>query len=301
MVLYYNTLKETNGELAQLGERLPYKQRVRGSSPLLSTIFLQVSSKELFFYLLRCSMEIFLTSSPCVEDPLHELPCILSEEGAFASKFKEAIQPNGAVMIIAGDPYNDGLNDEMSDTFYKCFKRLGLSFSGCRLVDHRQPYLSKEDIAQCSLIMLAGGHVPTQNQFFHEIGLKALLQDYQGVILGVSAGSMNAATYVYSQPECPGEALDPHYPRWMEGLGLCNINILPHYNDFKGGTLDGMKIYEEIVARDSLGHCFYILKDGSYVHIKDGIYTLYSEIFEMKNGEMKLVCEMNASHQLESV
>ena len=245
-------------------------------------------------------MEIFLTSSPCVPDPLHELPCILSEEGNFASKFKSAIKEHGSVMIIAGDPYNDGLNDEMSDTFYKCFKRLGLNFSNCRLVDHRQPYVTKEEIAQCSLIMLAGGHVPTQNRFFHEIHLKELLQDYQGVILGVSAGSMNASTHVYSQPECPGEALDPHYPRWMEGLGLCDINILPHYNDFKGGSLDGMKIYEEIVARDSIGHCFYILKDGSYVHVKNNTYTLYSEIYQMENGNMTLVCAMNEAKVLKS-
>ena len=50
MVLYMSVEGNTNetnqrnknlskdGELAQLGERLPYKQRVRGSSPLLSTM-----------------------------------------------------------------------------------------------------------------------------------------------------------------------------------------------------------------------------------------------------------------------
>ena len=31
-------VQKTDGGLAQLGERLPYKQRVRGSSPLASTI-----------------------------------------------------------------------------------------------------------------------------------------------------------------------------------------------------------------------------------------------------------------------
>ena len=30
--------KQMHGGLAQLGERLPYKQRVRGSSPLTSTM-----------------------------------------------------------------------------------------------------------------------------------------------------------------------------------------------------------------------------------------------------------------------
>ena len=29
----------TNGSIAQLGEHLPYKQRVIGSSPIVSTIF----------------------------------------------------------------------------------------------------------------------------------------------------------------------------------------------------------------------------------------------------------------------
>ncbi len=35
MVLYTSA---RDGDLAQLGERLPYKQRVSGSSPLVSTI-----------------------------------------------------------------------------------------------------------------------------------------------------------------------------------------------------------------------------------------------------------------------
>ena len=36
-IFCYNT-KARNGRLAQLGEHLPYKQRVIGSSPILSTI-----------------------------------------------------------------------------------------------------------------------------------------------------------------------------------------------------------------------------------------------------------------------
>ena len=46
MVLYTGTderdtnesVRKKHGGLAQLGERLPYKQRVRGSSPLTSTM-----------------------------------------------------------------------------------------------------------------------------------------------------------------------------------------------------------------------------------------------------------------------
>ncbi len=39
MVLYTSA---RDGDLAQLGERLPYKQRVSGSSPLASTIYKRI-------------------------------------------------------------------------------------------------------------------------------------------------------------------------------------------------------------------------------------------------------------------
>ena len=38
-MLYYQSAGKRCGGLAQLGEHLPYKQRVSGSSPLTSTIF----------------------------------------------------------------------------------------------------------------------------------------------------------------------------------------------------------------------------------------------------------------------
>ena len=83
-------------------------------------------------------------------------------------------------------------------------------------------------IWKSDLIILAGGHVPTQNAFFQDIGLRKLIKDYQGVVLGISAGTMNAADRVYIQPEEPGETV-PEFQRFGEGLGITRINVLPHY------------------------------------------------------------------------
>ena len=50
MILYMGTQQEgakKTGGLAQLGEHLPYKQRVSGSSPLTSTIFLNAGLAQL--------------------------------------------------------------------------------------------------------------------------------------------------------------------------------------------------------------------------------------------------------------
>ena len=47
IMLCYN-IKALHGRLAQLGEHLPYKQRVTGSSPVLSTKVQSASSEPLY-------------------------------------------------------------------------------------------------------------------------------------------------------------------------------------------------------------------------------------------------------------
>ena len=51
------------------------------------------------------------------------------------------------------------------------------------------------------VILLGGGHVPTQNKFFKEIRLREKIKDFDGIIIAISAGSMNSADIVYCQPE----------------------------------------------------------------------------------------------------
>lgn len=79
------------------------------------------------------------------------------------------------------------------------------------------------------VILLGGGHVPTQNAFMERIGLKERLRKYEGLIIGWSAGSMNCAEIVYAAPKSEGEAIDPNYQRRISGLGLTKVNILLHF------------------------------------------------------------------------
>ena len=41
---------------------------------------------------------------------------------------------------------------------------------------------------------------------------------------------MNCAQIVYAQPELEGEAIDPKYERFLEGLNLTKFQILPQNN-----------------------------------------------------------------------
>ena len=134
-----------------------------------------------------------------------------------------------------------------------------------------------------------------KNAFFKAIGLREKLCGYKGVIMGVSAGSMNAADTVYVQPEEAGEAVDPNFVRWTEGLGLTDKNILPHYNQVRDNILDGLRLFEDVTYPDSVGHPLYVLMDGSYILEHDGKSVLYGEAYLLHNGVMELICREGES------
>jgi len=169
------------------------------------------------------------------------------------------------------------------------FSEAGMPFSEMRILDNRSVSMAKEWIQNSQFIILAGGHVPTQNAFFQKIGLGGLLRDYQGVIMGISAGSMNAAGTVYAQPELEGEAISPDYIRFLPGLHLTDIQILPHYQMVKDDWLDGMRLFEDITFADSMGRIFYVLPDGSYLMNWNGREIIAGECYVIHNGFMEQI------------
>ena len=129
----------------------------------------------------------------------------------------------------------------------------------------------------------------TQNRFFGRIGLRGLLQGHTGILMGISAGSMNAADQVYAQPEEEGEASDPSYKRFLPGLGLTRTCLLPHYQKNKDDTVDGLRIYADIACPDSMGRTFYAVPDGTYLYIDGRREELRGEAFRIRDGIMTQV------------
>ena len=63
----------------------------------------------------------------------------------------------------------------------------GFVFGDYNILDGSNKEQTKELVYKSDLIILAGGHVPTQNRFFAEIGLRELMADFDGTVLGVSS------------------------------------------------------------------------------------------------------------------
>lgn len=142
-------------------------------------------------------------------------------------------------------------------------------------------------IREANTIILAGGHVPTQNTFFNEIDLKSELKNTNKVIIGISAGSMNCADEVYAQPDLEGESVSTNYKRFLKGLGITKSHILPHYNLIKDSYLDGKKLFEEITYLDSFGKEFIAINDGSYLYGNGTQEKIYGESYIISDGNVK--------------
>ena len=100
---------------------------------------------------------------------------------------------------------------------------------------------------------------------------------------------MNAAELVYAQPELPGESIDPNYRRFLPGLGLTHVSILPHYQKVKDDFIDGRRLFEDVTYRDSRNRTFYALPDGSYILIEGDDTLLCGRSYRLRNGILELL------------
>lgn len=225
-------------------------------------------------------MTLFLTSSPFVENGDRAL---LSNENQFVDRIREALPPFPRCLFVCSSPQRHDLTCMFGGDVFSAFREAGIYFGGFSVLDGETAEQAEGLVASSDFIVLAGGHVPTQNGFFQEIHLRELLEGYEGVIMGISAGSMNCAEFVYAQPEEEGES-SPDFPRWLSGLRLTDVNVLPHYQKVKDNILDGKRLFEDITFEDSCGNDFFALPDGSYFYQDDDTLLLCGEGYRIRDG-----------------
>ena len=243
-------------------------------------------------------MILYITSSPCIDGADR---AILNPQNGFLSRLKADLPPCPRCLFIASDPDNHYECCNYGSHMFIAFAEAGMPFSQYTVLDWQNAQEAQDLIANSDLIILSGGHVPTQNRFFNKLGLRELLEDYEGVIMGISAGSMNCAETVYAQPEIAGETLDPDYQRWLSGLGLTSVNILPHYQKVKHDIIDGQRLYEDVTYYDSYGHTLFALPDGSYFYRHDEETLLIGKAYRLRNGILELISLDDEIHPLSKI
>lgn len=224
-------------------------------------------------------MTYFLTSSSCLPDS----PALNPANG-FVDELRKALPNPCRAVFVASSPDDTERTERFAGSIRTGFELTGFRFDRYQVLDRRNAEQCADLVAGADLLILAGGHVPTQNRFFHDIGLRERLTGFDGVVMGISAGTMNCEELVYAPPEEDGEATDPGYRRFYPGLGLTQVMIFPHFQETRYEVVDGLPTLETSLLPDSMGRKIYALVDGSFLLGKDGREELRGEAYLIENG-----------------
>ena len=233
-------------------------------------------------------MTLILTGSPTRYGEDH----ITTDNGLLAA-VQAALPPSPRVLLVSAAPDDRKFTDYVLDSMSECIRNSGITPACVTMLDRRNAGIARDLVRSADWIVLCGGHVPTQNRFLHEIRLRELMQGFDGLVMGCSAGSMNCAEQVYSHPELPGEAADPDYRRWLTGLGLTTRQLVPHYDQVRHALVDGRRLFEDIIFPESWRHAFYTFPDGGYIFSRDGREELHGLAWEISNGQMRQISAEN--------
>ncbi len=239
-------------------------------------------------------MTLFITSSPFL---FHHSPATLDPANQFLERLGAVLPEHPKTLFVCSDPKDRGLTYGFAEDAQGAFERAGLPLGEVAVLDGKTAWMAYRLVRWADFIILMGGHLPTQNAFFKKIRLRRLIQKFEGVVMGISAGSMNCAEWVYAQPEEPGES-SPEFPRFLRGLGLTQYNILPHYQQVKDYELDGRRLYEDITYADSMGHTFYVFPDGTYLYQDFEETTILGEAYRLSDGILEKLTEKEECYRL---
>lgn len=238
---------------------------------------------------------IFLSSMP-IENKNEIIYPKLNYVNNFVAKLKKYHNKGFENFVyFAGDPKAYDENDFYANLYFKAFANSELKFENCILVDDRNCTKIREIITSADIVILGGGKLPSQNAFFNNIHLKLALSGYDGIIVGMSAGSMNLADVVFDFPELDEQTGNPHF---LKGLGYTDINIVPHYNPTKKNYIleSGLDAWTTYVLPHSYKIKLYALVDGAYILIHNNRTEIYGEAYLIKDSIISKVRNNNETY-----
>ena len=260
-------------------------------------------------------MTAFLTSRLCVGQKKRRR---LLEANGFQERLRQRWRDGARVLVISADPGAFQRNDGVAEELRQAFSAAGFAVESIAVCDRRDEYgarrrggvgvrirtgghgaphrKKKLPRGGRDVLILTGGHVPSQNGYLKELELKRELAGFDGLLLAWSAGSMNCGETVYALPEREGEGADPGYRRFLTGLGLSRQILIPHFSDLQDEVVDGMRTIREMAYPDSAGRRFLCMDDGGYLLVENGGETLYGEASLLRDGTLTRICRQSGRH-----
>lgn len=190
---------------------------------------------------------------------------------------KKDIKNNDTIVFIATTFDDYEKNDLYYNNLIKHFKNIDITFNKAYLIDNRvDKDLAKDYILKSNIIFLMGGDTKKQIDSVKEYDLFEILKSKEGIILGVSAGSMNQSSRVVYKNDYNNYVIEDY-----EGLGYIDINIYPHL-DFN--NIDYLKEVFEVSNYTKT----VALPNDSFIRIENNNIDFVGEYYTIQNSKITM-------------
>lgn len=204
--------------------------------------------------------------------------------------FKSELKDTKSIVYIPGNPEKvEKAKRKHVPLFTEYFKNIGIEFEQTNVITpNLTEEQAKEMIRNASFIMLMGGNPFKQKEMCRKLGILSDLKNYNGVILGFSAGAMLMSQYIIITP-CSEEYPDFHVE---EGLNLDGLSIYPHNNTSEEIYPNELVVGEETYKKEDLLKVakeygkYYLLQDNPR---EDGLFDV--SIIKSTNGNIEYYFE----------
>ena len=231
-------------------------------------------------------MKAFLTSFP-----LDETQCAFSRKNGFRDAFLSSLGGKCHMVFVASDPNDYKGTEGFASLISSVLEKEGVKVLSCDILDNRNKTRAASLFKKADLVVLAGGHTPTQNEFFASFPLKMILSSYKGTLLGISAGTMNSGKFVYLMPEEEGETKDRRCNVLAKGLGITNLVTIPHYDEREEDMLDGINLWRDVVYPFFTSRVVMAIPDGTYILVDRDGERIMGECWAIKGGKREKISE----------
>lgn len=216
---------------------------------------------------------IILTSGPSFSIEEENLKAIKLENVSLVNELKKSIKKYDNLLFISSDPNDYSKTEQYAKIIEKSLSLAGIKFEMSDIIDSRNWLFTKGLVKNSDLIILLGGDPITQMEFFNNIELKDKIKKVDGCVMGISAGSINMASYVYCSKDANIEQ-----SVYYRGLGLTSINVEPHFDITNESRIN------DILLDDSKEREFIGLPNDSFIAIDEKEIKLYGDAYYFKDG-----------------
>lgn len=199
----------------------------------------------------------------------------------FPHEFSELLKSyikNGMNFVFVASEFENihEKTDWYCNNFLTMFSDCGITFGSSTVIDSRISKETAQDtVRNADVLWLAGGNTSTQFAYLESYGLIPYIREQKGVIIGMSAGSINMAQTAICTLTCEHDKLEIY-----EGLGLVEFSVEPHF--------DKNNISNELLELSKKHILYGICDDGAIICTENN--TLYlGDIFLIDNGNVTQV------------